>query len=88
MADDHAPPQADADAFDLETAEGLEAYLLDLDTRVPVPERLRYPETDEEYGRMIKEAEQEFEAGNVFTLEEVRARFAERIASAKSFGRR
>ena len=55
MADDHAPGRPEA--FDIQTDEGLEAYLLDLDTRRPVPERLRYPETDEAYDRMIAEAD-------------------------------
>lgn len=54
MADDHAPRHADA--FDLDSDEGLEAYLTDLHARRGVPERLRYPETDEDYDRMVAEA--------------------------------
>lgn len=80
-ADDHASaPQGD---FDLDTDEGLEAYLLDLARRRPVPESLRYPETDEEYDRMIKGALAEIDRGESFSLEEVRARFADRIATAR-----
>ena len=54
MADDHAPGRPEA--FDLDTDEGLEAYLLDLESRHPIPDRLRYPETDEDYDRMLAEA--------------------------------
>ena len=67
MADDHAP--ARRTTFDIETDEGLEAYLLDLDTRRPIPERLRYPETDEAYDRMIAEAD----TGGSIPLEKVSA---------------
>lgn len=55
MADDHAPGRPEA--FDIDTDEGLEAFLADLHTRRPIPERLRYPETDEAYDRMIADAE-------------------------------
>ena len=67
MADDHAP--APATPFDVETDEGLEAHLDDLHGRRGVPERLRYPETDEAYDRMIAEAE----AGGEIPAEEVEA---------------
>lgn len=50
MADDR--PQLD---FDIETDEGLEAYVLDLAKRKGIPERLRYPETPEAYAAAIAE---------------------------------
>ena len=40
---------------DLDTDEGLEAFVLGIQR--PIPERLRYPETDEEFDRMIAEAQ-------------------------------
>ena len=67
MADDHAPVRANA--FDLDTDEGLEAHLIDLYARRGVPERLRYPETAEAYDRMIAEADR----GGSIPLEKVRA---------------
>lgn len=71
MADDHAPsPRRE---FDLDTDEGLEAYMRDLETRRPVPESLRYPETDEEYDRMLEEVEADVRAHGTIPLEKVEA---------------
>ena len=67
MADDHAPARPEAP--DLDTDEGQEAYLLDLAERRPIPERLRYPQTDEAYDRMVAEAE----ASGYVPLEKVKA---------------
>ena len=81
MADDHASaPRA---AFDLDTDEGLSAYVADLHVRKGIPERLRYPQTPEEYDRMTQEALAEFNRGESCSIEEVRAHFAERIAAAR-----
>ena len=78
MADDHAPARPD---FDLDTDEGLSAYVADLYAREGVPERLRYPETDEAYDRMIAEAEAQIARGEFHTLESVSAWISERVAS-------
>ena len=63
---------------DLDTDEGLEAFLLGI--RRPVPERLRYPETPEAYAKMVDESLAQIDRGEFFTLEEVRAHFAARFA--------
>jgi hypothetical protein len=52
---------------DLETDEGLETFLRGLEAHHPIPESLRYPETDEDYDRMIEEAQ----ASGYIPLEEV-----------------
>ena len=78
MADDR--PQLD---FDIDTDEGLEAYVLDLARRKGIPERLRYPETPEAYAAMIAEAEVDLERGEGYTIEEVRAHFADRFAALR-----
>lgn len=54
---DDKPAFDPADAFDIDTDEGLEAFVVDLHRREGIPERLRYPETAEAYDRMIAEAE-------------------------------
>lgn len=81
MADDHASaPRA---KFDVKTDEALSAYVAALHERHGIPERLRYPATDEEYDRMTREALAELDRGESSTLEEVRAHFADRIAAAR-----
>ena len=55
--------------FDIDTEEGLEAFVTDLHRRRGVPERLRYPETDEAYHRMIAEADQ----GGFISMEKIEA---------------
>ena len=49
-------PDFDPAAFDIQTDEGLEAFVVDLHRRRGIPERLRYPETAEAYARAITEA--------------------------------
>jgi hypothetical protein len=71
MADDRPLPKRRE--FDIETDEGLEAFIHDLETRRPVPEGLRYPQTDEEYERMLDEVDAEARERGTVPLEKVEA---------------
>ena len=64
-------PEFPASGFDVGGDEELEAYVLGLAGRRPLPERLRHPATPEAYAAALAEAEADVAAGRVIPAEQV-----------------